>query len=114
MFSLPCSFEIVAYLEWLIEIEYGKLKYEIKDLLLVDFWQNKHLKPKSLACLVKWTKLYPLTGKSCGVFVYSALLVALFSGVQLGFGLMSCTGFIMMSCLVDRLSFVFCCNQELR
>ena len=27
--------EIVAYLEWLIELEYGKLKSEIKDLLLV-------------------------------------------------------------------------------
>jgi len=48
MFSLPCSFEIVAYLEWLIEIEYGKLKFEIKDILLVAFRQNKPLKPKAL------------------------------------------------------------------
>jgi len=47
--------EIVAHLEWLIELEYGKLKSEIKDLLLVAFRQNKPLKPKSLACLDKWT-----------------------------------------------------------
>ena len=54
---------------------------EYKDLLLVAFFrQNKPLQPKSLACLVKWTKLYPLTVKSCYVLVYSALLVALFSG----------------------------------
>ena len=44
------------------------------------FWKNKPLQPKNLACLVKWTKLYPLTGKPCRVLVYSALLVALFSG----------------------------------
>ena len=73
--------EIDAHLEWLIELEYGKLKSEIKDLLLVAFRQKKPLKPKSLACLVKWTKLYPLTGKSYWVLVYSTLLVALFSGV---------------------------------
>ena len=36
--------------------------------------------PYSLACLVKWTKVYPLTGKPCWVLVYSALLVSLFSG----------------------------------
>ena len=29
--------EIVAHLEWLIELEYEKLKSEIKDLLLVAF-----------------------------------------------------------------------------
>ena len=46
---------IDAQLEWLIELEYGKLKSEIKDLLLVAFRQNKPLKPKSLACLDKWT-----------------------------------------------------------
>ena len=44
------------------------------------FRQNKLLQQKSLACLVKWTKLYPLTGKPCRVLVYSALLVALFLG----------------------------------
>jgi len=56
---------------------------EYKDLLLVVFFrQNKPLQPKSLACLVKWTKLYPLTGKSCWVLVYSALLVTLFSGTN--------------------------------
>ena len=40
--------EIVAHLEGLIEIEYGNLKSEIKDLLLVAFRQNKPLKPKTL------------------------------------------------------------------
>ena len=29
--------EIVTHLEWLIELEYGRLKSEIKDLLLVAF-----------------------------------------------------------------------------
>ena len=72
--------EIDAYLEWLIELELWKLKSESKDRLLVAFRQNKPLHPKSLACLVKWTKLYPLTGKPCRVLVYSALLVAFFSG----------------------------------
>ena len=36
--------------------------------------------PYSLACLVKWTKVYLLMGKPCWVLAYSALLVALFSG----------------------------------
>ena len=44
------------------------------------FRQNKPHQPKSFACLVKWTKVYPMTGKPCWVLVYSALLVALFSG----------------------------------
>ena len=57
--------EIAAHLDWLTELEYGKLKFVINDLLLVAFWQNKLLQSKSFACLVKWTKLYPLTGKSC-------------------------------------------------
>ena len=40
--------EIVTHLEWLIELEYGKLKSEIKNLLFVAFRQNKPLNPKSL------------------------------------------------------------------
>ena len=47
--------EIVAHLEWIIELEYGKLKSEIKGLLLVAFRQNKPLNPKWLACLDRWT-----------------------------------------------------------
>ena len=78
LFQHACL-EIDAHLEWLIELESWKLKSESKDLLLDAFRQNKPLQPKSLACLVKWTKLYPLMGKSCCVLVYSALLVALFS-----------------------------------
>jgi len=43
--------EIDANLEWLIELESWKLKYEIKELLFATFRQNKPLKPKNLACL---------------------------------------------------------------
>ena len=58
---------------------------EYKVLLLVAFFrQNKPLQPKSLACLVKWIKLYPLTGKPCRVLVYLVLLVALLLGVIFG------------------------------
>ena len=39
---------IDAHLEWLIELEFLKLKSEIKDLLLVAFRQNKPLQPKAL------------------------------------------------------------------
>jgi hypothetical protein len=42
--------EIDAHLEWLNELEYWKLKYEIKDLLFVAF-QQKKLEPWSHACL---------------------------------------------------------------
>ena len=79
LFQYTCL-EIDAYLEWLIELELWKLKSKNMDILLVAFRQNKPLQPKSLACLVKWVKVYPLMGKSCWVLVYSALLVALFSG----------------------------------
>jgi hypothetical protein len=37
--------EIDAHLGWLIELEYGKLKYEIKDLLFVAFQQKENLEP---------------------------------------------------------------------
>ena len=57
-----------------------KLKYEIKDLLLVAF-SAKQTPPAKKPCMSSyWTMLYPVTGKSCWVLVYSALLVALFSG----------------------------------
>ena len=36
LFQYTCL-EIDAYLEWLIELEYGKLKSEVKDLFLVAF-----------------------------------------------------------------------------
>jgi hypothetical protein len=48
--------EIIAHLEWLIELESWKLKSEIKDILFVAFRLNKPLQPKSLACLDKWAK----------------------------------------------------------
>jgi hypothetical protein len=37
--------EIDAHLEWLIELEYWKLKYKIKDLLFVAFQQKENLEP---------------------------------------------------------------------
>jgi hypothetical protein len=43
------------------------------------FSAKENTEPYSLACLVKWIKVYPLTSKPCWAFVYSALLVALFS-----------------------------------
>ena len=39
--------EIDANLEWLIELEYGKLSYEIKNLVFVAFRQNTPLKSRS-------------------------------------------------------------------
>jgi hypothetical protein len=37
--------EIDAHLDWLNELEYWKLKYEIKDLLFVAFQQKETLEP---------------------------------------------------------------------
>jgi hypothetical protein len=37
--------EINDHLEWLNELEYWKLKYEIKDLLFVAFQQKETLEP---------------------------------------------------------------------
>ena len=37
VFHYDACLEIDAYLEWLIELEYKKAKFEIKDLLLVIF-----------------------------------------------------------------------------
>jgi hypothetical protein len=37
--------EIDAHLEWLKELEYWKLKYEIKDLLFAAFQQKETLEP---------------------------------------------------------------------
>ena len=58
-----------------------KLKLENKDLLFVAFQQKK---PQSLhkLCMYRAT-IYPLTGQSCWVLVYSDLLVTLFSGMTL-------------------------------
>ena len=58
-----------------------KLKSEIKDLLLVAFLV-KQTPPAKKPCMSSYrTKVYPETGKPCWVLVYSALLVALFSGI---------------------------------
>ena len=40
--------EIVAHLEWLIELEYGNIKSEIKDLLLVGFGKTNPSSQKVL------------------------------------------------------------------
>jgi hypothetical protein len=37
--------ETDAHLDWLNELEYWKLKYEINDLLFVAFQQKKTLEP---------------------------------------------------------------------
>jgi hypothetical protein len=37
--------EIDAHLDWLNELEYWKLKYEIKDLLFFAFQQKETLEP---------------------------------------------------------------------
>ena len=60
----------------------AKLKSENKDLLLVAFLA-KHTPPTKKPCMSSYeTKVYPVTGKSCWVLVYSALLVVLFSGTN--------------------------------
>ena len=59
-----------------------KLKSENKDQLLVAFLA-KQTPPTKKPCMSSYrTMLYPVTGKSCWVLVYSALLVALFSGTN--------------------------------
>ena len=74
--------EIVANLEWLIQLEYGKLKFENKDQLLVAFLAKQTPQTKK-SCMSSYrTMVYPMTGKSCWVLVYSALFVVLFSGTN--------------------------------
>ena len=34
--------ELVAYIEWITQLEYWKLKCEIKDLLFISFQQKKN------------------------------------------------------------------------
>ena len=34
--------ELVAYIEWITQLEYWKLKCEIKDLLFIAFQQKKN------------------------------------------------------------------------
>ena len=48
--------ELVAYIEWITQLEYWKLKCEIKDLFFIAFQQKKNQSLTSLACLVKRTK----------------------------------------------------------
>ena len=62
LFQHACL-EIDAYLEWLIELELERLKPEKKGLTPGCFLAKQTPPAKSLACLVKWTKLYLLTGK---------------------------------------------------
>ena len=57
------------------QLEYGKLKYELKDLLFIAFQQRKPEPFRTLHSLVKVDKVYPLTVKSYWVLVYSALLL---------------------------------------
>ena len=57
-----------------------KLKSKNKDILLVVFLAKQTLQTKKPCMSSYRTKVYPETGKSCWVLVYSALLVALFSG----------------------------------
>ena len=58
-----------------------KLKSENKDLPLVAFLAKQTTQTKKPCMSSYQTKLYPETGESCWVLVYSALLVALFSGI---------------------------------
>jgi hypothetical protein len=37
--------DIDVHLEWLNELEYWKLKYEIKDLYFIAFQQKENLEP---------------------------------------------------------------------
>ena len=60
----------------------AKLKSENKDQLLVTFLAKQTPQTKK-SCMSSYrTMVYPMTGKSCRVLVYSALLVALFSGTN--------------------------------
>jgi len=59
----------------------AKLKFENKDLLLVVFLAKQTPQTKKHCMSSYRTKVYPKTGKPCWVLVYSALLVALFSGI---------------------------------
>ena len=60
----------------------AKLKSKSKDQLLVAFLA-KQIPQTKKPCMSSYrTMVYPMTGKSCRVLVYSALLVALFSGTN--------------------------------
>ena len=59
----------------------AKLKSKNKDLLLVAFLAKQTPQTKKPCMSSYRTKVYPETGKPCWVLVYSALLVALFSGI---------------------------------
>ena len=59
----------------------AKLKSENKDLLLVAFLAKQTPQTKNPCMSSYRTKVYPETGKPYWVLVYSALLVALFSGI---------------------------------
>ena len=60
----------------------AKLKFESKDQLLVAFLA-KQIPQTKKPCMSSYrTKLYPMTGKSCWVLVYSTFLVALFLGTN--------------------------------
>ena len=60
----------------------AKLKSENKNQLLVAFLAKQTPQTKK-SCMSSYRiKVYPVTGKSCWVLVYSVLLVALFSGTN--------------------------------
>ena len=47
------------------QLEYGKLKYDLKDLLFIAFQQRKPEPLKTLHSLAKGGLVDPLTVKSC-------------------------------------------------
>jgi len=60
----------------------AKLKSENKDQPLMAFLAKQTPQTKKPGMSSYRTMVYPMTGKSCRVLVYSALLVALFSGTN--------------------------------
>ena len=60
----------------------AKLKSENKDQLLVAFLAKQTPQTKKSCMSSYQTKVYPVTGKTCWVLVYSVLLVALLSGTD--------------------------------
>ena len=82
MVALPCLCRGRCTSRTVIQLEYGKLKFENKDQLLVAFLAKQTPQTKKPFMSSYRTKLYPVMGKSCWVLVYSALLVALFSGTN--------------------------------
>ena len=83
MIALPCLCRVGCKLRMVNLTRRWLNKIWNKDQQLVAFLANKPHQPKKKPCMSSYrTMLYPVTGKSCWVLVYSALLVALFSGTN--------------------------------